>query len=348
MDKNSILKSDTENTADTENTENAGNTDRSTPSIRILVLILSAVNLALTPTLELVAADFNQVLLNIRSSDPEIRKKAKEEFRRSVAARKYSQLAGDLESILFLRDVAENEKDEDVRNMAIVALSSNRDEATKTLVEKLVKQAPSKNSRRIAMEIVREIEGQNAVGVLKSVLKDDHAMSMRLKAAEELGKLGDESGYELGMQKLKDTDMFIRAWAANTLGSIGRPEAIPELEKLQTASGIDSGAAFKAIQNIRLKQQSSAEAKLRFLKNALYSKTPSCGWAAGKLSEMRTKESIQVLIDVARTSTAYDSVEYVAKGCAESALRGLYFDGTDTGSRKVEEMLKTGLMQELP
>jgi HEAT repeat protein len=99
---------------------------------------------------------------------------------------------------------------------------------------------------------------EKAVPPLIDILKTDPEGSVRGRAANALGQLGDKSAVPVLVEALKDPDQFVGSYAAHGLGMLGDAAAIPALEAYEKSAEKDSQkqAARRAIELIR--QRTSA------------------------------------------------------------------------------------------
>lgn len=314
---------------------------------RVVILAIIGINILHAPEV-FGDSDTRQVLLNVKSSDRLVREKATEEFCHRTSPRKLMTASKDKQVVSLLLTIAENDNDEEVKNKAIYGLANVRDKETEKLMEKLSRGARGRNSRIAAIHTLTAVKGTGAIPILKEALVEDSDLLVKFHAARKLGGLGDSSGLRLGQDNLKNRDRWVRIEAANVLGAIGDPSTIQDLEQLKTMGREEEGAAIMALNEIEFKKRSKEIEKLQYLNAALHRKDASCGWAARKLVEIGSKESAQVLLNAARKEPKYSSEDYAAKGCAEPAFKSMFWDGTQTGEQKIQLMLKTGIILELP
>jgi HEAT repeat protein len=81
----------------------------------------------------------------------------------------------------------------------------------------------------VAAEILGELKYAKGVGPLIRSLQNDENFSVRWRAANALGKIGDPRAVEPLIQALKDEKLDVRGYAAIALGRIGEIHALPYL-----------------------------------------------------------------------------------------------------------------------
>lgn len=91
-----------------------------------------------------------------------------------------------------------------------------------------------------------------AIKALMEALKDDY-IDVRLTAAKSLGKLGNDEGYEISLNVLKneDEEEETRDLAADALGAIGNRQALRFLEEYHEACPVS-----EAIEKLKKKDRS--------------------------------------------------------------------------------------------
>ncbi len=149
-------------------------------------------------------------------------------------------------------------KDEDsgVRQYSARAIGRlDNERALSPLIELLSDKDPS--VCQWSCEAIGElgIVSQDAIDSLKGLLKHKNKR-LQLSAAGSLGRLGDNSGFDLAMIILEGGRLlqkkFLRAYAAEALGYIGDPLASPLLmEAAQSTDKFLREAAIRALERIQ-------------------------------------------------------------------------------------------------
>ena len=151
---------------------------------------------------------------------------------------------------------------------------------------------------------------------LIGLLKQDRDATVRSRAAQALGHASCDKVLTALVEALKDADAFVGSYAANSLGRIGGPEAIPALEQYVQAAPRDSqkDAGRKAIESIRTRQSApppaaAAPAKpddeLKALRQSLtrpaeYGLPKKSLPAVERLVEIGSAEAVQILYESLR------------------------------------------------
>lgn len=92
---------------------------------------------------------------------------------------------------------------------------------------------PEKLVRSETVEALGELDYTPAVVPIEYILRNDPSALVRASAAETLGYLGEASAIETLELSLLDTneDEAVRCYAANSIGLLGTPQLLPQLEK---------------------------------------------------------------------------------------------------------------------
>lgn len=188
-----------------------------------------------------------------------------------------------------------------VRQEAIAAVSQVKGSNAQTALESILEQDDNATNRVAALRHLSYRRGKAALSALKRSLADTDVI-VRLNAARELGRHGNDSGFEMATASIQSSNWKERAAAADALGTIGRAEAIPVLEavtkrpKEHQRVRLNAIGALNRIKLIPLKPAS----KIDFLGLALRNNDWAARvWAAAMLLERGGQADIKVLKDAA-------------------------------------------------
>lgn len=175
-------------------------------------------------------------------------------------------------------------------------------------VHTIMRENPNPQTRGFAIGTLLLISGNDSreISTIKPLLKDE-SKAVQITAAGHLGELGDQSGMPLCLEALgvKERDRkalaLLRraAWAA---GQIGNPAFIQPLERLLNDKRADSisGHVFDALAEVRLRNFSSPEQKLLYLKGLLGQEGHG-DWSALHLARDGSQAARQILTEAAST-----------------------------------------------
>jgi hypothetical protein len=213
-------------------------------------------------------------------------------------------------------------------------------------VRDIGKDHPAYQIRIAKVRALGRLPSTDGIDVIKNYLRDDPHPYVRLAAAEVLGKKGEKSlASEAAWREATPGNPLIRrARAVEVLGQIAD---VRNLTRLVTISKDLNEphevrfAALRALSNTQFCQLRTNEERLVFLRKAIL--TPeTTRWAIGRLTDMRTTEGAQVLLDAARTTEPYGTPQFIAKHFAMDGLYALY-----RSNRQIQHMLKTGKAKRL-
>ncbi len=125
--------------------------------------------------------------------------------------------------------------DELIRADAAAALGYLGSEEVETVGPALMPllKDPEKLVRSETVEALGELDYTPAVVPIEYILRNDPSALVRASAAETLGYLGEASAIETLEISLLDTneDEAVRCYAANSIGLLGTPQLLPQLEQ---------------------------------------------------------------------------------------------------------------------
>lgn len=111
----------------------------------------------------------------------------------------------------------------------MLANIGNRGEL-RQIIYQLVETHPNNRVRKLAIEVIENLEDKQGVPSIITALLD-RGFNSRYEAASALGKLGDPRAVKALIKVLSDRDKKLRGIAAHSLIKIGTPEALAALAK---------------------------------------------------------------------------------------------------------------------
>ena len=152
-------------------------------------------------------------------------------------------------------------------------------------------QSSNDKDRFWAIQGIREMGSEKAIGVLVQVLRENKDRTFRTEASEALGSIGSEQAVQALVEALDDQSESVRSNATYALGSIGSEKAVPALI-----------AAMKSPdENVR-------------------------GLAVGALGSISSEEAVQTLIEALKDQdkcVRSNAVRALGVIGSEEALQGL-------------------------
>ncbi len=135
---------------------------------------------------------------------------------------------------------------------------------------------------------------QMVLDTIANALTNDPNPTVRAKAAESLGKLGDQAVTPLLLTALADSHLVVQCSAIQALGHLGNEAAIPQLlQVLENGATTTRQAAAAALGHI------GSEAAIPGLLNALNDQAPAVrGTAASVLGAMGVEVAIPALLNL--------------------------------------------------
>lgn len=144
-----------------------------------------------------------------------------------------------------LARISTDNPDESLRREAFsAAVEYDTSDDAGGLVSRMLKDK-STTMRRLALSAALEHRGRAAIPALKEALKDPDG-NVRMKAAQNLAKLGDKSGRFLALDELDHGDWKTQAVAIETLGLLGDPGDIEKIRHIAADPNANSAVINSA------------------------------------------------------------------------------------------------------
>lgn len=185
-------------------------------------------------------------------------------------------------------EIAVDDKQWMVRLEAIGILGRNDSGASKDLLQSIARQDVHRMNRAAAIRWLSYMRKNASAKFIKDLLNDKEPL-VRVEAARELGRHGDDSGFKTAKELIGHPDIHIRSSAIEAIGLIGREDGMSLIKPVAESASEHQHARFAAIRSMKQIEfkKVAMNRKMAFLADALADNSWAIrNWA---MNELRTQ-----------------------------------------------------------